>query len=245
MIEEELDDIGRAQVDDRAATLDAQRSARHELASALLLAIATVLTACAAFQATVWIGETDRLNSRAGAMRIESTRASNRAAAQTEVDVNLWAQWVDAALKERRVDPTQSFGADGNYAPAAGTDSSFYYGSFRREFRRAFDAWIAARPFTRPDAPATPFGMRQYRVAEDANADRFSVQGEHASIRAEDAAEHGRGYVLLTIVFASALALAGLAIKFRTGRARQITIGVAALAVAVGTIAGLTLPVEF
>ena len=87
--------------------------------------------------------------------------------------------------------------------------------------------------------------MPQYRVAKDAEARRFQEQANEASERADNAAEDGRAYVLLTVLFAAALGLAGLAIKFRTGRARQITIGMASAVVVLGAIVAFTLPVEF
>ena len=74
MVQESLDEGGLIAAEASESALEERRIARHELFSVLVLALATVLTAWAAFQATVWIGETDRLNNRASALRVESSR---------------------------------------------------------------------------------------------------------------------------------------------------------------------------
>jgi hypothetical protein len=60
-----------------------------EVVSTVLLALAAVATAWSGYQASRWNGEQARAFSRANASRLEPTRSSNLANAQTEIDVTI------------------------------------------------------------------------------------------------------------------------------------------------------------
>ena len=87
----------------------------------MLLAVAAVATAWAAYQSARWHGEQARAQSASIAARVESTRAANVANRQGQVDVALFTQWVDA------------------YAREEDELSAFYRKRFRPEFVPAFD----------------------------------------------------------------------------------------------------------
>ena len=75
------------------------RLARHfELVATVLLAIAAVATAWAAYQSARWHGEQARAQSASIAARVESTRAAAVANRDGQVDVALFTQWVDCLL---------------------------------------------------------------------------------------------------------------------------------------------------
>ncbi len=88
--------------------------------AAVLLALAAVATAWSSYQASRWTGEQAKAFASASAARVESTRASSLANAQTAVDVGVFTQWVDAELR--------------------GEDelAEFYELRFRAEFQPAF-----------------------------------------------------------------------------------------------------------
>ena len=69
---------------------------RFELAATVLLAIAAVATAWAAYQSARWHGQQAKAQSASVAARVESTRAANVANRQAQIDVALFTQWVDA-----------------------------------------------------------------------------------------------------------------------------------------------------
>ena len=128
-------------------------SRRIEIATAILLAIAAVATAWASYQASRWRGEQSLAQAKASATRIESTRSSDLANGQTEVDVATFIQWSDAMLHDD--------------APA----EEFYRTRFRDEFTVAFDAWLALDPLQDPSAPPTPFAMSEYVLDARIEAD--------------------------------------------------------------------------
>jgi hypothetical protein len=189
---------------------------RVELLAAVLLALAAVATAWSSYQASRWNGEQAKAFGRANAARIESTRASGLAEAQTQIDVATFIQWVDAyALGERRL-------------------ADFYFKRFRKEFKPAVDAWVATRPLRNPDAPLTPFAMPQYRLAANEEAERLESEAETNATEARTNVQRATNYVLAVVLFATALFFAGMSARLRTRRLR-IALLAFGLVVFVGT----------
>ena len=73
-----------------------RQDTHREIISAVLLSLATVLAAWSAFQSAKWSGVQATRFSQASALRMESVRASTAAGGQEQVDVTLFAQWVNA-----------------------------------------------------------------------------------------------------------------------------------------------------
>jgi hypothetical protein len=203
-----------------------EKTDRVETMAAVLLALATVATAWSGYQASRWNGEQAKAFSRATATRIESTRASDLADAQTQVDVATFIQWVDAYAQEE-------------------TDLvDFYYERFRPEFTPAMDAWIATRPLQNPDAPLTPFAMPEYQLAAREEAQQLEAEADALSAQARANVQRATNYVLAVVLFATVLFFAGMAARFRTRRVRValLAFGVVVL---VGTVVWLaTFPVS-
>ena len=191
----------------RRRALSAQGSEKTdwvELVATALLALATVATAWSGYQASRWNGEQAKAFSRGNAARIESTRASGLADAQTQVDVATFTQWVNAyALDQKRL-------------------SSFYFRRFRAEFRPAVRAWIATRPLQNRDAPLTPFAMPQYQLAARAEAGRLEAEAEAHAAEARRNVQRATNYVLGVVLFATSLFFAGMSAKLRTRRLRIV-----------------------
>ena len=232
------EDIAAAK-NETAARLDR----RFELLEAILLAVAAVLTAWSAFQATKWGGVQADNYSRAGAVRTESVRASTRAGQLSVIDVNSFTSWVAAIGAEGR-DGIESGLAEDGYTPQPGTESGFLYERFRPEFLTAFDAWIATSPRTNPSAPPTPFAMPEYRVADDERASELEARAEKLSGVARQANQRGDNYVLMTIMFALVLVLVGIGTKMDTVKARTFLFVLATVALAAAAVVVLTFPVE-
>jgi hypothetical protein len=206
---------------------DSPRSQRRlELHATVLLAIATLGTPWAAYQSRQWKGEQSQAYSRATADRIAVNRESAVANRQVQIDVATFLQWVDARAH-----------GDGKLA-------DFYRARFRDEFTPAFDAWLATKPLTSPNAPETPFAMPQYRLAATAEADRLEQQAGQGSNRAKDANERANNYMLAVVLFASALFFAGLSTKLKT-RSARLSMLVLSSVVFVATLAWLAaLPIR-
>ena len=202
------------------------RAGRLEGVVTVILALAAVATAWSGYQASRWHGEQAIAFSRANASRVESTRASDLANTQTEIDVATFSQWVDAyARHETRL-------------------ADFYRGRFRNEFRPAVAAWIATRPLENADAPLTPFAMPNYRLEAAARAERLTVAAAAAAAEASRDIEHANNYVLAVVLFSAALFFGGISTRLQRPRPKAVILGVGC-AVLVGTLAWVaTLPLS-
>jgi hypothetical protein len=180
---------------------------RLELLSAVLLALATVATAWAAYQSRQWTGEQSQGYSRATATRIAVNRSAALANRQVQIDVATFVQWVNA-YQERR-----------------DALARFYRARFRDEFKPAFAAWLAAKPFENPNAPRTPFDMREYRLKTAVKANRLEKTAAAASERAKEANQRADNYMLAVVLFASSLFFAGISTKLGTPRVRAAILG--------------------
>jgi hypothetical protein len=202
------------------------RTDRLEILATVLLALAAVGTAWSSYQASRWNGEQAKSFSRATATRIESTRASSRADAQTQIDVATFTQWVNAyALKQTEL-------------------ADFYFRRFRKEFKPAVTAWIATRPLRNADAPLTPFAMPEYRLAARAEAERLEADAEVLAAKARTDVQRATNYVLGVVLFAVALFFAGMSTKLRSRRLQAVLLGLGTT-IFLGTVVWLaTLPVS-
>jgi hypothetical protein len=184
-------------------------SDRVALVATVLLALATVATAWCGYQASRWGAETTKATMRGNAARVESTRASDLANAQAQVDVAVFVQWADA------------------YASGNALLRDFYFERFRPEFKPAVVAWIATRPLKNPQAPLTPFAMPQYTSQARDDAARLEKQADEWAATARRNVQRSTNYVLGVVLFAAALFFAGMSTKLPAPRLRvaMLTIG--------------------
>lgn len=217
--------------DDHAAPASAtrvrsRREINTDVVAAIVLSVVTILTAWSAFKASKWGGVMSIRFSEAGAARTRSAQAAARANTKQAVDVGLFVDYAAAV--------------------SAGDDrlAGFLEERFRDEFRPAFEAWRALDPLNNPDAPATPFEMDEYSIAETAESQELQETADLRARHARDANQRGDNYTLLTVLFASVLFFAGISTKFEGRRVQQALIGLAVVLTIVGVGFLLTFPVE-
>ncbi len=180
-----------------------------EIAATVLLALAAVATAWSSYQATRWNGEQAKTSGSVNKTRIQAARAADLANAQTQVDIATFVQWVDA------------------YAQDQDQLTSFYRDRFRKEFRPAFEAWVATKPLKTAGAPPTPFAMPQYRLAAAKEAERLDAEAEVLSAQVRRNIQRSSNYVLGVVLFAVALFFAGMSTRLASGGPRKalLTVG--------------------
>jgi hypothetical protein len=166
------------------------------------------LTAWASYQAAHLRSEQGLAGNRSTAARIQANRATSIANRQIQIDVATFVQWLDAKEK--------------NDAKLA----AFYDRRFRPEFKPAFQAWLAAKPFTNPKAPLTPFAMPQYTPAALAESDALERKGELNSKESQAFVKRADKYTLCVVMFALALFFAGFSTRVRTDGARLAVLSV-------------------
>jgi hypothetical protein len=207
-------------------TIDRPRDRWVELVAAVLLALATVMSAWSAYQATRWSGVQATAFSRAGALRSESVRASTSGGQSVNIDVETFLAWVAAvsAGDEREAD--------------------FLRGRFRDEFKPAFETWLALDP----DGPGgeiprgTPFDLVNYQVADLVKADELERQASASFDEAREANQTGDNFVLTAVLFASVLFFAGIGTKWRSFRLRVSSLALGGIMFVSATVLVFSLP---
>jgi hypothetical protein len=115
-----------------------------EMLEALLLAVVAVATAWSGYQAAKWDGGQAELYGEASTIRIDADQQLTLGGQQRLLDVTTFNTWIEAR-------------SEGRHELAA-----LYERRFSPEFKVAFDAWLATRPFANPDAPPGPSFMPEY-----------------------------------------------------------------------------------
>ena len=227
--------VPQAQADDERGLLErtearADEMAQHldksdwiELCAAVLLALATIAAAWAAYQSTRWGGEQADAYSRAGALRTQATQANDLYAAKAQIDVEVWLSWL------QQVADDDQRGAD------------FLRERMRDEFKPAFEAWLAQVPAGEVP-PETPFVMEAYQPADRALAEDLNAQADAAVEEARDANQTGDNFVLAAVVMASVLFFAGVGTRFRGRRVRISMLALAVLLFLGGTVFIFSMP---
>jgi hypothetical protein len=185
-----------------------------------------VATAWSAYQSRQWTGEQSQGYSHATAARIAENRAAALANRDVQIDVAVFIQWIDAR-------------AHGDTRLA-----SFYRRRFRAEFKPAFAAWIASRPLANPQAPPTPFAIREYKLKASMDADRLEIKAAADSEQAKSANQTADDYMLAVVLFASALFFAGISTRLHATVVRTILLGLGSVVFVATLIWVATLPVK-
>lgn len=190
-----------------------------ELIFTIILALAAVGTAWAAFQSAKWSGLQAISFANASVARTESTKLINEAQTLLTVDLISFTEWLDAVNQETGADPEAY---PEGWQRVEGTASAFYYDRLRSEFRVALDAWLEKRPLTDPAAPSTPFVMDEYVLAAETEADNLVAEAERHAAEALASNQRSDNYVLLGVLFAMVLFFVALGGKTEGVKSRLI-----------------------
>jgi len=192
----------------------------------VLLVVAALGTSWSSYQATRWNGEQAAAAGRTSAIRIDAARAQGLSQSQVQVDVATFIAWAEA---DRRGDDKVA---------------DFFVERFRKEFRPAYDAWMATKPLTDPDAPETPFTMDEYDVAARDEAKGLDADAEKSAAQVRLDIQRSSNYVLTVVLYAVVLFFAGMSTKLQNKRLRWV-MTLTGLAVLLADIAWIaTMPVS-
>jgi hypothetical protein len=185
---------------------------RHVLFEPLvlvLLSLATVGTAWCSYEAAVW-GAVSQRNMNLSARSSRQSVANQFQAYQlATVDILLFSQYVNARATSNE------------------TLAHFYVERFRGEAKKAFQEWMATRPFENPNAPPHPFVSNFYQPQALVQSRLDDAESQSLWQQAGDAGRTGRSYILITVMLASALFCGGTAPKLgsRWLRLAVLTLG--------------------
>lgn len=195
-----------------------------EVWETIILAVATLATAWAGYQAGQWNSIQTAMNIEAYTLQLQAGVLDSSAGKQQLIDVVAFTQWLNATV-------------DGNLTQAA-----IYEERFRQEFQLPFNAWQASNPLSNADAPTTPFAMPEYRLRLIDDATQLRREAETLNIDAAEAGQTADAYTLAVVILAGALLLAGLANRFEWAELRAIVVIAALLVLLYSVIRIIVLP---
>jgi hypothetical protein len=201
------------------------RSRWLEIAAAIILSLASVITAWSTYQASQWTRTQSATGNQVVASLLESTRLTTLASQDALVDVVTFTSWLEA------------------YSTDNTELADFYRSRFRSEFQPAFEAWAATTPRLNPDAPPSPFAMPEYEVANREAAQAAQDRAAALQLQVREAADYASYYIRNTIFMASALFFVGISRTFPEGRLRMALVIVALGLLVFGGLNILTGPV--
>jgi hypothetical protein len=175
-----------------------------EPVAALVMALATLGTAWCSYESAAWtrranrlLNEFNSLERRSGLLTIQGMQA---ATIHTAMFMELLA------------------------AKQAGNDqlAEFYVQRFPPDARKAYDAWLAQKPFENPKADPHPFVPKLYEIrgAREAAAATASAAEKLKESRA--AGNNSGNYLANTVLFATVLFFANASSKFEQRRVRVV-----------------------
>ena len=167
--------------------------------------------------------------SEANTNRAESIRLDTQGSAVIAVDVQSFLGWL-AAVRD-----------------SDGPSAAELRARFRPEFKTVFETWLGRPPGTTLSLadlpPGTPFEA-DYRPAVLQQSDDLASAAERRFADARTANQTGDNYVLVAVLMSIALFLGGTARQFRSMRLESGILAGAGVAIAVGVVACLLLPIN-
>jgi hypothetical protein len=201
------------------------RDRRFEVIATILMTLATLVSAWAGYQSTLWhghytleLGETMRLGQRANSKRSHADELRL-------VDIAMFLNY-ERALSD----------GDQRYA-------QFLRERFRPEMKVALDAWLAQDPLKTAGAPLSPFVMKEYVLHDQQEAESLAEEAALGLQKAQVENGHAEDYVLVIVLMASTLFLAGIETRILIRKAKILLLAVAVLITIIAFSLLATLPV--
>src|ERR1700747_2786146 len=176
-----------------------------EPVTALLMALATLSTAWCSYQSAAWTRQSNRLMNdfnalerKAGLVSLQGTQAAT----------------IHAAMFMQLLAAQQA----GNEKLAG-----FYVERFPPDVRKAYDAWMAEKPFENPNADPHPFVPNLYQMRGTAEAAEATADALGKVEEARNAGNVSGQYLANTVMFATVLFFANAAGKFEQARVRIVS----------------------
>jgi hypothetical protein len=197
-----------------------------EILTAIILSLSTVASAWSVYQSGSWYKVEKDLLFESSQFRSESIRSSSAAMQFKAIDVSMFLEFSQAVSQENT------------------RLSDFIFQRFRPGMRAAVDAWMALDPLVNPNAPAAPFYMEEYVLAEEIAAEDYLVRAEEKASEAELAADNSNTYSKLTVLFAATLFFAGITTKFESTRIRLVLLIFGSITFLSGLVVIITSPIK-
>jgi hypothetical protein len=169
---------------------------------ALVMALTTLCTAWCSYQSAAWTRRSSALMNESNALEQRAALLDVQGSQALIIHASMFMQLLAAQHA-------------GNEKLA-----SFYAERFPPDVKKAYEAWLAQKPFENPAADAHPFVPNLYQVRGAAEATAARADAAARVARARDAGNRSGQYLANTVLFATVLFFAGTAGKFEQPRVR-------------------------
>jgi len=184
---------------------------------AVLMALTTICTAWCSYESAAWSRSSNGLMNKSNALDQRAALLDVQGSQALIIHASMFMQLLAAQHA-------------GNEKLA-----SFYAERFPPDVKKAYEAWLAQKPFENPAADAHPFVPNLYQVRGAAEATAARTDAVQRVAEAREAGNRSGQYLANTVLFATVLFFAGTAGKFEAPRVRlySATFGVAVFVFAV------------
>jgi hypothetical protein len=189
------------------------------------MALATVGTAWSSFESAAWTRRSNRLMNEFNSLERKAGLLTMQGMQQATIHTAMFMEVLAAQQA-------------GNEKLA-----NFYVGRLPPDVRKAYDAWLAQKPFENPKADPHPFVPNFYEIPGAREAAEATATAASKVEEARRAGNLSGQYLANTVLFAAVLFFANAAGKFEQRRVRQVAFifTLAIFAFAIGRIAILPL----
>ena len=191
---------------------------------ALLMALTTVGTAWCSYQSAAWTRQSNRLMNEFNALERRAGLLNVQGMQQATIHTAMFMEVL--AAKQA-----------GNEQLA-----NFYVERFPPDVRKAYDAWLAQRPFENPKADPHPFVPNLYETRGAREAAELTSKAASNLEKARSAGNVSGQYLANTVLFAAVLFFASASGKFEQRRVRVVAFAFAVAVFAFAVIRTLMLP---
>jgi hypothetical protein len=185
---------------------------------AVIMALTTLCTAWCSYESAAWTRRSNRVLNEYNALERRAALLDLQGSQALIVHSSMFMQLLAAQHA-------------GNAELA-----SFYAERFPPDVKKAYDAWLAQKPFENRAADPHPFVPSLYQVRGTAEAAEARANAGRQLAAAREAGNRSGQYLANTVLFATVLFFAGTAGKFEQPRVR---LSAAAFAVAVFVFAAI------
>jgi hypothetical protein len=196
-----------------------------EPVAALLMALATLSTAWCSFESAAWTRQSNRLMNEFNALERKAGLLTMQGTQQATIHAAMFMQLLAAQQQ-------------GNEKLV-----SFYVERFPPDVRKAYDAWLAQKPFENPNADAHPFVPNLYEPRGTREAADASAKAAHSQQKARSAGSISGQYLANTVLFATVLFFASASGKFEQRRVRLVAFAFAAAVFIFAVVRTVILPI--
>jgi hypothetical protein len=169
---------------------------------ALVMALTTLCTAWCSYQSAAWTRRSSALMNESNALEQRAALLDVQGSQALIIHASMFMQLLAAQHA-------------GNEKLA-----SFYAERFPPDVKKAYESWLAQKPFENPAADAHPFVPNLYQVRGAAEATAARSDAAQRVAQAREAGNRSGQFLANTVLFATVLFFAGTAGKFEQPRVR-------------------------